>query len=228
MIDLTHTISEKSPNYEGSEKSPFEARQMGHIEKDGYFSRYISLPEHFSTHIDAPAHFSKNGWTVDQIPPEHLVGPLVLLNVAEKCRNNADYEITPADLTAWEKKHGRVPAGAIVMANTGWASRWNSMKDYRNADAKGAMHFPGFRIETVKLLVDERKIVGMAIDTMGMDYGASTDYPVHRYTSSHNVYHLENVADMSAVPESGATLLAAPAKLEGGSGGPVRILVLLK
>lgn len=228
VLDLTQPLSEKFPNWEGTEKSPFEAKPLGDMEKDGYFTRTISLPEHFATHMDAPAHFAADAWTVDQIPPSHLIGPLVLLDVTAQSKANADYQVTVDDVARWERAHGQIPAGAIVLARTGWAARAGSMKDYRNPDAKGVKHFPGFLPETVKFLVEARHIVGLGIDTMSVDYGASDTYPVHSYTAKHNVYHLENVADLSAVPEAGALLIAAPAKLEGGSGGPVRILALVK
>jgi kynurenine formamidase len=114
------------------------------------------------------------------------------------------------------------------MARTGWATRWDSMREYRNADEEGVMHFPGFALATVKFLVQARKIAGLGIDTLSVDYGPSKDYPVHHFTAKNNVYHLENVARLDQVPEAGAILVAAPAKLQGGSGGPVRILALLK
>ena len=227
VLDLTHPISEKSPNWEGTAKSPFQARALANLERDGYFSRHISLPEHFSTHIDAPAHFARGAWTVDQIPPERLLAPLVVLDVAEKCRSNADYQVTPEDIAAWEQAHGQVPPGAVVMARTGWSARWNAMQSYRNADRKGVMHFPGFALDTVKFLVEARKIAGLGIDTLSVDYGPSDKYPVHRYTAPHDVYHLENVA-LEGAPAAGAIVVVAPAKLEGGSGGPVRIYALVR
>ena len=228
VLDLTQPLSEKFPNWEGTEKSPFKAKPLGRIEKDGYFSRHISLPEHFATHMDAPAHFAAGAWTVDQIPPERLVDPLVVLDVTAQSKANADYQITVEDVARWEKAHRQIPPGSIVLARTGWAARAASMKDYRNADAKGTKHFPGFLPETAKFLVEARNVFGLGIDTMSVDYGASTTYPVHQYTAAHNVYHLENVADLSGVPEAGAILVAAPAKLAGGSGGPVRILALVR
>ncbi len=228
VYDLTHPESEKFPNWEGSEKSPFEAKPLGEMERDGYFTRTFCAQEHFATHMDAPAHFAAGRWTVDQIPPERLIGPLVLLNVAPKIQLGADYQVTVDDVALWERANGKIPTGAIVLARTGWASRAASMKDYRNADAAGVMRFPGFSLEAAKLLVEGRGIVGLGIDTLSVDYGPSKTYPVHRYTAARSVYHLENVADLSRVPEAGAILVAAPAKLAGGSGGPVRILALVK
>ena len=228
VLDLTQPLSEKFPNWEGTEKSPFEAKPLASMEKDGYFTRTISLPEHFATHMDDPAHFAAGAWTVDQIPPERLIGPLVVLDVTAQSQANADYQVRVEDVAHWERAHGQIPPGSIVLARTGWAARATSMKDYRNADDKGTKHFPGFLPETVMFLVEARSISGLGIDTMSVDYGASGTYPVHQYTSKHNVYHLENVAELSAVPEAGAIVVAAPAKLAGGSGGPVRILALIR
>jgi kynurenine formamidase len=228
VVDLTHAVSEKAPNWEGTPESPFKVKQLGSIEKDGYFSRYISLPEHFATHIDAPAHFAHGVWTVDQIPPQRLIAPLVILDVRGKAQSNPDYEVTPEDVGNWEHDNGHIPAGAVVLARTGWESRWSSMKDYRNADEKGVMHFPGYSLDAVKFLVTARQIAGLGIDTLSVDPGPSKNYPVHQFTAKNNVYHLENVANLQTVPDIGAIAVVAPAKLEGGSGGPVRIFALIK
>jgi len=228
VVDLTHSVAEKDPNWEGTAESPYKVKLLASFEKEGYFTRYISLPEHFATHIDAPAHFAQGVWTVDQIPPQRLVAPLVVINVRGKAANDPDYQVSLDDVAVWEHDNGQIPPGSVVMARTGWAARWDSMKDYRNADNKGVMHFPGFDLETVKFLVQARQIVGLGIDTLSVDYGPSKDFPVHHFTAKSNVYHLENVANLEGVPEAGGIVVAAPAKLEGGSGGPVRILALLK
>ncbi len=227
VVDLTQPEGEKFPNWEGTEKSPFEAHELGNMERDGYFTRVFTTPEHFATHMDAPAHFAVGRWTVDQVPPERLVGPLVVIDVSPKARADADYQVTIDDVAHWEQIYGQIPAGAIVLARTDWARKWQSMKEYRNADEGGVKHFPGFHPETVRFLVEARRIVGLGIDTLSVDYGPSRTYPVHKYTAARSVYHLENVGDLSRVPEAGALLVAAPAKLAGGSGGPVRILALV-
>lgn len=228
VVDLTHTLGPKSPDWEGTEKRPFEARDLATFQKNGYFTRYISMQEHFSTHIDAPAHFAQGGWTVDQIPPDHLVAPLIVIDISKPSAANVDYALSLADVHAWEKQHGRIPKGAVVEAFTGWAAKWDSMKDYRNADAKGAMHFPGYSLDAAKFLVEQRGVYGLGIDTMSVDVGESSDYPVHQYTSKHNVYHLENSTNLDKVPPKGATVVVGAANLEGGSGGPVRILALIR
>jgi len=228
VVDLTHTINAQTPEFEPSAKSLFSAKTVATLEKDKYFARMISLPEHFGTHLDAPAHFARGLWTVDKIPAERLVGPLVVLDVSSNVKNNADYLISIEDIAHWERIHGQIPADAILIARTGWGARWNSAKDFRNADKKGTMDCPGYSVGTAKVLVEGRDIYGLGIDTLSIDYGPSADFPVHQYTLAHSVYQLENVANLERVPPSGAIVVVAPMKLEGGSGSPVRILALLR
>ena len=227
VIDLTHALSSANPPYEESAEPLFRARTVATIERNHYFAREICLPEHFGTHLDAPAHFAQGKWTVDQIPPERLIAPLVVIDVSKQADRSPDYQISTDDISSWENAHGQIPAASVVIANTGWASRWNSVKQYRNADAKGTMHFPGYSLAAAKLLVEGRHVYGLGIDTLSIDYGPSADYPVHQYTLRHSLYHLENVANLDRVPARGATVISAPMKLEGGSGSPVRILALV-
>jgi len=228
VVDLTHPLNSAVPTYEPSEQSPYQAKTVATIEKDGYFAREISLPEHFGTHLDAPAHFAHGMWTVDQIPPERLVAPLVVLDAKAGASANADYQIAVEDISRWEQAHGQIPENAVVIANTGWGSRWNSAKDYRNADVKGVMHFPGYSLEAARFLVEGRHVMGLGIDTLSIDYGPSKDFPVHQYTLAHSLYHLENVANLDNAPPAGGLVVSAPMKLEGGSGSPVRILALVQ
>jgi kynurenine formamidase len=226
VIDLTHALGERTPTYDVADK--FEARTTATYEKQGYFMRTVCLPEHFGTHLDAPAHFARGRWTVDQIPPERLIAPLVIIDVSHKAAGNPDYLVSTDDVAMWEQVNGRVPPGAVVIARTGWDARWNTPDKYRNADAKGVLHFPGWSEEAVRFLVEGRDIFGLGIDTLSVDPGPSKDFPVHKYTSVHSVYHLENVANLGRAPEAGAIALVAPIKLQGGSGGPVRLMALVK
>ena len=227
VIDLTHNLNDHSPNWDGIEQSPFQAKELGNIGRDGYYSRVFTTEEHYGTHLDAPAHFAKGMWTVDQIPVERLVRPLVVLDVRSKARSNPDYEISVQDIADWENAHGEIPTGAVVMAYTGWDERWRSQKEFRNVGSDHLSHYPGFSLEAVKFLVKTRSVVGLGIDTMSVDIGASTTFPVHLFTSKQSVYHLENVANLGLAPPSGATVVVAPIKLEGGSGGPARVLALV-
>ena len=225
VLDLSYAINDKLVPWPGDERW-FEAKINASVEKSGYFTRSFWMLEHYGTHLDAPAHFPPGKATVDQIPARQLFGPAVVLDVRAEGAKDADYQLPAAPVEEWEKRHGRTPSGAIVLLRTGWASRWPDAQKYRNMDAQERMHFPGFSIEAAKLLI-ERKVSGLGCDTMSVDYGASEDFAVHHLTLGSGLYHLENLADLSALPESGAFLVVAPIKLEGGSGGPARVFALL-
>ncbi len=226
ILDLSHEISDKTPAYDLKDK--FEAHTAATYEKDGYFARTFCMPEHFGTHLDAPAHFARGRWTVDQIPPERLVAPLVVIDVSPQVDKDSDYTVSMGDIGKWEQVNGRIPPGAVVVARTGWGMRWNSAEKYRNADAKGIMHFPGWSVEAARFLVENRDIYGLGIDTLSVDPGPSTSFPVHKYTMARSVYHLENLANLSRAPEAGGTAVVASLKLQGGSGSPARVLVLVR
>jgi kynurenine formamidase len=228
IVDLTHTLNDRSPNWEGTNESPFQATELGNLQRDGYYSRVFATQEHYGTHLDAPAHFAAGVWTVDQIPAERLVRPLVVMDVRNRAQNDPDYEVSTQDVTAWEKAHGMVPNGAVVCAYTGWEQRWNSSEQYRNEESDGKTHYPGFSLEAVELLVKGRGVVGLGIDTMSVEKGATASYPVHQFTSRAGVYHLENLANLGMVPSAGALVVVAPLKLENGSGSPARVLALVK
>jgi kynurenine formamidase len=180
------------------------------------------------THLDAPSQFAPSLWSADQIPAERLVAPLVVLDATTGAHANPDYQVSLDDISKWEQANGSIPLNSVVIARTGWDSRWDSSKDYRNADAKGVMHFPGFSLEAAKFLVEGRSALGLGIDTLSIDYGPSKDFPVRRYALAHSVYQLESVANLDRAPVEGGIAVVAPAKLEGGSGAPVRLFALAR
>ena len=225
VIDLSYAINDKLVPWPGDEKY-FEAKINATVEKNGYFTRSFWMLEHYGTHLDAPVHFPPGKATVDQIPPSKFFGPAVLLDVRDEAAKDADYRLTVSKIEKWERAHGRIPPGAIALLRTGWASRWPDVQKYRNQDPQGKMHFPGYSVEAAKVLI-ERGVSGLGCDTLSADYGASEDFSVHHLALGAGLYHLENLSDLSAVPEAGAFLVVAPIKLEGGSGGPVRVFALL-
>jgi kynurenine formamidase len=225
VVDLTYAINAHLPVWPGS-KRPFEAEVVASPEKDGYFARRFSMLEHYGTHLDAPAHFPPGKLFLDQIPASRLFGPAVVIDVRGEVAKNPDYRLTAARIERWERKHGRISPGAIVLLRTGWAARWPNQARYRNEDARGVMHFPGYSVAAARLLID-RKVSGLGIDTLSIDYGPSKNFAVHRLTLPAGLYHLENLANLDQLPPTGAFLIVAPIKLEGGSGGPVRVFAIL-
>ena len=225
VLDLAYAINDRLVPWPGDERW-FEARINASVEREGYFTRSIWMLEHYGTHLDAPIHFPPGKTAVDQIPVRQLFGMAVVLDARVEGAANADYQLPAARIQDWEKRHGKIPEGAIALLRSGWSSRWPNAASYRNEDVGGRMHFPGFSVEAVQELI-KRKVSGLGCDTMSVDYGASEDFAVHRLALGAGLYHLENLSDLSELPEKGAFLIVAPIKLEGGSGGPSRVFAVL-
>ncbi|MBI2876216.1 MAG: cyclase family protein [Candidatus Tectomicrobia bacterium] len=227
LIDLTYPLNPDNPYWPGPAYFPFRLDNIATLEREGAFSNTYCTPEHLGTHLDAPNHFVKGQIPLEQIPPTQFFGPAVVLNVSKKVKSNPDYQVSVADLKAWEQAHGPIPEGAILLAYTGWSQRWQDYGRYKNADDQGRLHFPGYAIEAAQFLVKERKIHGLGIDTLSVDYGPSRDFRVHEIAHGAGKYHLENVANLNQLPPKGAYLIVAPIKIQGGSGGQARIFALL-
>ncbi len=222
VVDLTHVID--LTLRPGDWKNASASTHAGTVA----LAHNHSQPEQFATQIDAPAQLARGMWTVAQIPTERLIASLVVLDVRKQAENNPDYQISVHDIARWERAHGQMPLGSVVMARTGWDSRWASPGRYRNADAKGTDHFPGYSEDAAKFLVEGRNVVGLGIDTPSVDRGASRDLAVGRYTLAHSVYPLENVANLDRAPEMDGVVIVAPMKMGGRASGPVRIMALVR
>jgi kynurenine formamidase len=181
-----------------------------------------------ATRMDAPSRLVQGSWTVDQIPAGRLVAPLVILDASASVKSNPDYEISVEDIVRWEQTNGQIPLGAVVMARTGWGSRWDSPKSYRNTDARGNMHFPGYTEDAARFLAEGRNALGLGIDTPNLQHGGSKTLAVNQYTLAHGLYVLTNVANLDRMPANGAVAMVAPVKVTGGSTAPVRILALVR
>jgi len=225
VIDLSYAINDQMVSWPGDAKA-FEAKTNATVEKEGYFTRSFWMLEHYGTHMDAPAHFPPGKTTLNEIAVEKFFGPAVVIDARKEAELDPDYQLNVKKIAAWEEKHGKIPAGAIVILRTGWAARWPDVVRYRNQDANGKMHFPGFSVEAAKVLLD-RKVNGLGCDTLSIDPGNSGDFPVHHLVLGAGVYQLENLADLSSLPEAGGYVIAAPIKLEGGSGGAARVFALV-
>jgi kynurenine formamidase len=232
LVDLSHTFGPRTLYWPTSTTS-FKLDQLAYGQTPGgwfYSSNAYSAPEHGGTHLDAPIHFSETGLTTDRIPLEQFVGPAVVIDVSRQAARDPDYRLTVADVAAWEKAHGRIPRGAIVVLRTGWAMRWPDARSYLGDDKAGDasnLHFPSYGADAARLLVEQRRVSALGADVASIDYGASGDFIVHRIAAAANVLGLENLANVSLLPPKGATIIALPLKIEGGSGGPLRAIALV-
>ena len=181
--------------------------------------------EHVGTHLDAPIHFAEKGDSADTLPASQLVLPLAVIDVSSRASSNPDYQVTPADLRAWERRHGRLPQNCCVTMNSGWARHVGSDR-FVGKDAQG-LHFPGFHPEATEWLMKERRVRGMAVDTLSLDFGASKDFKTHYAWLPSGRWGLECVANLDRVPARGATLVLGALKIRGATGGPARVLALI-
>jgi kynurenine formamidase len=175
--------------------------------------------------MDSPFHFSDSPQSCDKIPVENLVGPLCIADIRAKADSNADAQVTLDDLKAWERRYGRLPFGAIVAMNSGWDAHVKTGK-FRNADEKGGMHFPGFHIDAINFMLEQRQVKGIMVDTLSLDYGQSADFAVHYKWLPANRWGIECAANLSQLPARGATVVVGGPKLEGSTGGPSRVIAL--
>ena len=175
VADMTHELYEDFPTYFGAQQ--FFKDQKFNFAENGFNLFELRVNEHTGTHVDAPLHFSKDGQSVSEIPVANLICPLCVIDVKAKSAENADYQVTPDDVAAWVSANGPIPDKACVAMNSGWAAHLDSDK-FRGADAEKKMHFPGCHIEATKMLL-ETGAVGMAVDTLSLDYGPSADFATH-------------------------------------------------
>lgn len=232
-VDLTHPLNEEAVFWPTAKMFELETVAEGETEGGYFYSAYnFSAAEHGGTHIDAPIHFAEGRRSTDEIPVEQLVGPGVVIDVSAQAAENRDYQMTVEDVTTWEEANGQLPEGAIVLFNTGFAQYYPDRERYmgtaeRGAEAVADLHFPGIHPDLAAFLASERNIKAVGLDTPSIDYGQSTDFQSHVTLYQENIYGLENVANLDELPTTGATVIALPMKLEGGSGGPVRIVAHL-
>ncbi|ADZ68473.1 cyclase family protein [Polymorphum gilvum] len=223
VTDMTHELSQAFPTYFGAEQ--FFVDKQFDFAKDGFNLYELRVNEHTGTHVDAPLHFSADGQSVAEIPVANLVAPLCIVDIRAKAAESADTQVTPDDLKAWIAAHGAIPEGACVAMNSGW-DRHVATEKFRNADGDGTMHFPGFHVEAVQMLMEEAGVIGIAVDTLSLDYGMSKDFAVHYAWLPSNRWGIECIANLDALPASGATLIVGAPKHRGGTGGPARVLAL--
>ena len=232
VIDLTYAYDAETL-YWPTSPSGLELTELsfGPTEGGYFYAAYsFCTPEHGGTHIDAPIHFSRDGWTLGEVPVDRLIAPGIVIDVSDRAAADPDYRLTVDDVDAWEREHGQVPSGAVVLLQTGWGSRWPDARTYLGDDTPGDasnLHFPGYGEASARLLVGERGVVALGIDTASLDHGPSEDFIAHQIAAGANVVGLENIANLDQVPTVGSWIVALPMKIGQGSGGPVRIVALV-
>lgn len=224
VVDLTQPLDANTVMWPGA-PAPL-AETILTVAHDGFYNRRITVVEHAGTHFDAPCHMVEGMATVDAIPADRLVRPLVVIDVSAEIAGNPDGVLTLEQVHAFEARHGRIPEDAAIFLRTGW-EEFNT-DPARYANAPGELKFPGFGPEAARFLVEERRAAGLGTDTLGIDPGFATDFVVHR-TISHarGLWHVENLMNLKGLPPLGAWVVVGVVKLVDGSGGPCRVFALV-
>ncbi|APZ48012.1 cyclase [Polaribacter reichenbachii] len=234
LIDLTHSFSRESIYWVTAKEFELEVVAKGETD-NGYFyaANNFETAEHGGTHIDAPIHFAKDKHTVDQIPLENLVGKAIKVDVSKKALNNVDYLITIQDFLDWETSEKmQIPDGSIILLQTGHSKYYADKKKYLGTEERGEeavkdLHFPGLSPEAAKWLIENRSIKSIGLDTPSIDYGQSKLFKTHVLLLSENIPAFENLMNLEKLPTKNFDIMALPMKIEGGSGGPLRIVAVL-
>lgn len=243
VVDLTHTLTADFPVWPGN--AAFAMEPVVVIDDAGgalgsrgsvggssgpprgeFRVNRLSYWEHTGTHIDAPAHKVAGGRTVEELPVRDFVAPIAVVDIRAKARTDADAVLTVADLEAWERDHGRVPARALVAMYSGW-DQYVGSPTYVGRDPAGVPHAPGFDPEAVTFLVEERDIVAIGVDTLSLDTSSSRTHGAHVAALGAGKYGVECLANLGALPPVGATVVVGAPKHRGGSGGPCRVLAFV-
>lgn len=219
FVDLTHAFAPGIPHWHGfpdekSETIYWYEKGRGSL-GEGFFAETFTLVGQWGTHVDPPAHFIRGLRTVDQITLQEMILRMVVIDVHTEAAKNPDYTRALERVKKWETDHGVIPAGAFVAMRTDWSKRWPDAAALENKDAKGISHYPGWTLEALKYLYEERKITA-----------SKDDYALENYILSTNHYQIELLANLDQVPESGTLVVVSFAKPKGGSGFPARVFAI--
>jgi kynurenine formamidase len=232
-VDLTHPFDGGTIYWPTEEGFVLERGSAGRTDAGYWYEAHrMRLAEHGGTHLDAPVHFHEGGSTAERIPLARLIAPAVVVDVRAACANDADYAVSVGDLERFEAAHGRIPDGAALLLATGFAAHWPDRARYlgtaeRGAGAVAKLHFPGLAPEAARWLVANRKLAAVGLDTASIDPGRSARFESHQILFAAEIPAFENLTQLEQLPATGATLIALPMKIAGGSGGPLRAVAIL-
>jgi kynurenine formamidase len=230
-VDLTHPFNAKTV-YWPTSPSGFTLTVLSHGPTPAgffYAANSFAAPEHGGTHLDAPIHFADGKWTADLVPLDRLMAPAVVIDISTRAASDRDALLLAADVEDFERRHGAIAKGTIVLVRTGWAARYPDRRSYLGDDTPGdasKLHFPGISPDAARALVT-RGVAAVGIDTASIDNGPSKTFETHQVLMGANVPAFENVAAMDEVPARGAFVVALPMKIEGGTGAPLRIVAIV-
>ena len=223
VISLAHVLRTDSPIFPGDPL--FTIDIFNTVADDGYKLEQINIGTHTGTHVSAPCHFIEGAPCLEDLPAKMFIRPVVVIDVRDRIDcEGGDFQVTKADLRAWERQNGRIPKGAMVLLNTGFGAHYFQPGYYDNA--------PGFSAEAAIWLMKPvgqggRGAAGTGSDTFGPDATTDEDFSATYETLLAGGGTLENVTRLEKVPAQGATIIFLPARLDEGSGFQTNIIALV-
>jgi kynurenine formamidase len=229
-VDLTHTFGPNSPHFFAFPDAEFKT--LYETEKDGFFSQSFTFTGQYGTHIDAPIHFVPGDKRyVEDLELQELVLPLVVIDKSKEAQENHDFTLSVRDILEFEKEYGEIEAGSFVALRTDWSKRWPDKAAFDNKDEEGNNHAPGWGMEALKFLFEERKIKAIGHETFDTD--STVDFRKNGallgeyYVLDQDTYQIELLTNLDQVPAKGAIIFNIVAKPEKASGFPVRSFAIL-
>ncbi|KAB7497654.1 hypothetical protein Anas_01161 [Armadillidium nasatum] len=94
------------------------------------------------------------------------------------------------------------------------------------------LRFPGFGADSIRRILNFKSshkidVVGFGIDTMSLDHGPSQEFESHQIVQGENLYIIENMNNLEALPLTGSKIFVMPMKIVGGTGAPTRVIAEL-
>jgi kynurenine formamidase len=239
VVDLTSPLGPETPVIDlPPQFAPSPSLTMTVISRydergPAWYWNVLNLGEHSGTHFDAPIHWVTGkdlpNNATDSIPPGKFVGPACVIDVMAEVARDPDFLLTVARVEMWEGEHGRIPAGAWVLVRSGWSQK-TGREAFLGIGPDGLAHSPGFEPTCSRWLATERDILGVGVETVGTDAGLAggfePPFPSHTFMHGNGRFGLTSLQHLDQLPPTGALVIAAPLKIVGGSGSPLRVLAI--
>lgn len=221
FVELSHELSPETPHWVGWDALAVE--EKCNLDNSLFFAHAYTTVGQYGTHVDAPIHMVKGGRPLHQVTLDEMIMPLCVIDLSAKCAEDADYALTISDIEQWEEVNGKIPAGSFVAFQSNWSKRPGETMD--NLDAEGKRHFPGWSLDAVKFLVNERNIASIGHETSDTEAPATsekTNYEVEYYILAQDRIQLEMLVNLDQCPPTGAIIFCTFPKVTDGTGYPAR------
>jgi kynurenine formamidase len=237
-IDLTAPLSEQTPLLELppelGQTARFELEEISRYDARGpaWYWNNFHTGEHTGTHFDAPIHWvtGKDEADVASVPVAAFIAPAVVIDVVDRVAADPDFLLEVADLEAFTAEHGAFPEGGWLLCRTGWSSR-TTQREMINRTESGPTS-PGMSVQCARWVAEESPLQGIGVETIGTDAGAAHSFdppfPCHSFLLGNGKYGLAQLQNLHLLPPTGAVVIAAPLRIVGGSGSPVRVVALVE